>query len=155
MECTKSILMVWANLKCTVIRKLLAEVGHCSRRGKMALWIFTALGMTTNSPTHQAFYHSPVSLLSPKKSRSVQATCSLVPRSVRAMRIGFLTCHDSHDNENVKKQFVKISKTTILHVHHAFFFSFLCRHWTGKCLISRFYGGRKQAMAKFSFSFWT
>ena len=74
------------------------------------------------SPTYQAFYHSPVSLLSPKKSRSAQATCSLVPRSVRAMRIGFLTFHDGHDNENVKKQIVKISKTTTLHVHHAFLF---------------------------------
>ena len=48
-------------------------------------------------------------------------------------------------------------KTTTLHVHRAFC-TFLCRHCTTiawKCLISGFCEGRKQTMAKFSFSLWT
>ena len=75
------------------------------------------------------------------------------------MRKGFLTCHDGDDNENVKKQLVKIGKTTTLHVRHAFLYislpSLSLFDCDGKMLniISRFYGGRKQAMAKFSFSF--
>ena len=48
-ECIKSILMVWANLKCSVIRKQPVEVGQCFRRGEMALLISSALGMITNA----------------------------------------------------------------------------------------------------------
>ena len=36
-ECTKSILMVWVNLKCFVIRKQPVEVGRCFRRDRTAL----------------------------------------------------------------------------------------------------------------------
>ena len=43
-ECIKSILMVWANLKCSVISKLPVEVGQCFRGGEMALLIFSRLG---------------------------------------------------------------------------------------------------------------
>ena len=46
-ECIKSILMVWANLKCSVIRKQPVEVGQCFRRGEMALLISSALGIIT------------------------------------------------------------------------------------------------------------
>ena len=40
--------MVWANLKCSVIRKQPVEVGRCFRRGEMALLISSAFGMITN-----------------------------------------------------------------------------------------------------------
>ena len=115
-------------------------------------------------PTYQVFYHSPVSLLSPKKvkkSLSAEATCSLVPRSVRAMRIGFFfslswpswatTATTTRTSKSNSLRLAKQQFCTCI----TLFCTFLCRHWTGKCLISRFYGGRKQAMATFSFSFWT
>ena len=41
-----------------------------------------------------------------------------------AVIIGSLRNYDGDDNENGKKQQVYISKTTILHVHHAFFVRF-------------------------------
>ena len=47
-ECTKSILMVWENLKSSVIRKQPVEDGRCFRRDGMALWISSEAGMTTN-----------------------------------------------------------------------------------------------------------
>ena len=46
-ECIKPILVVWANLKCYVIRKQPVEVGRCSRTGEMALLITSTLGMIT------------------------------------------------------------------------------------------------------------
>ena len=36
---------------------------------------------------------------------------------------GSLRCHYGDGNENVKKQLVKISKTTTQHVHHAFYWA--------------------------------
>ena len=39
--------MVWANLKCSVIRRHPVEVGRCLRRGEMALLISSTLGMIT------------------------------------------------------------------------------------------------------------
>ena len=39
-----------------------------------------------------------------------------------AVIIGSLRNYDGDDNENRKKQQVYISKTTILHVHHAFLY---------------------------------
>ena len=36
--------------------------------------------------------------------------------------LGSLRCHYGDGNENVKKQLVKVSKTTTLHVHHAFLY---------------------------------
>ena len=52
---------------------------------------------------------------------------------------------------NVKKMIDLLSKTTRLHVHHAFFkFHYrYCMTTTYKCLISFFYGGQKQATPKF------
>ena len=47
-ERTKSILMVWANFKCFVIRKQTVEVGQCSKKDRTALLISTGDGMTTN-----------------------------------------------------------------------------------------------------------
>ena len=55
--------------------------------------------------------------------------------------LGSLRCHygDSDGNENVKKQLVKISTTT-LHVHHAFLYISLpsLHDYDVICLISRF-----------------
>ena len=61
--------------------------------------------------------------------------------------LGTLRCHDGDDSENVK--------TATLHVHLAFFVHFFTalRHYDGKMPNFTFYGGRKQATAKFSFSF--
>ena len=70
--------------------------------------------------------------------------------------IGILRCHDGDDNENVKNVIGWIGKTTTLHVQHAFFCTFLCRHCTTttwKCLISRFM--EERATTKFFFSLWT
>ena len=57
-------------------------------------------------------------------------------------------------NENVKKKIGLISKTTTLHVHHAFLYiSFLFLHdYDVKMPNFAFYGGRKQATTKFYFS---
>ena len=54
--------------------------------------------------------------------------------------IGSLRCHYGDGNENVKKQLVKISKTTTLHVHHAFLYISLpsLHDYDVICLISRF-----------------
>ena len=60
-----------------------------------------------------------------------------------------LTC------KNVKKTIGFIRKTTTLHVHHAFLYiSFLfLRDYDVKMPNFAFYGGPKQATAKFYFSF--
>ena len=54
--------------------------------------------------------------------------------------IGSLRCHYGDGNKNVKKLLVKISKTTPLHVHHAFFYISLpsLHDYDVNCLISRF-----------------
>ena len=63
---------------------------------------------------------------------------------------GTLRCHDAGDNENVKKAIGWISQTTFLYI------SLLSLHdYDGKMTNFRFYGGCKQATAKFSFSFST
>ena len=50
-----------------------------------------------------------------------------------------------------------LSKTTSLHVHHAFLYISLplLHDYDVKMPIFTFYGGRKQATTSFSFSFWT
>ena len=70
------------------------------------------------------------------------------------MKLGTLRCHEGDDNENVKKAIV-INKTTTLHVHLAFLYISLpsLRGYDGKMPNVTFYGGRKQATAKFSVSF--
>ena len=60
-------------------------------------------------------------------------------------------------NENVKKTIGFISKTTTLHVHHAFC-TFLCpflHDYDVKMPKVAFYGGRKQATTKFYLSYCT
>ena len=54
--------------------------------------------------------------------------------------LGSLRCPYGDGNENVKKQLVKISKTTTLHVHHAFLYISLpsLHDYDVNCLISRF-----------------
>ena len=71
--------------------------------------------------------------------------------------LGTLRWHNGEDNENVKQTMGWISKTTTLHVYHAFLnISLPSPHdYDGKMPNFTFYGGRKQATAKFSFSFWT
>ena len=67
-----------------------------------------------------------------------------------------LKIDEGDSNENVNKAIGLMNKRTPLHVQHTFFRRFLWRHCTNKewkCLISRFYRGRKQATTKFSFSF--
>ena len=54
---------------------------------------------------------------------------------------------DGDDNKNVNEATCYIGKTTTLHVHNAFLYISLPNF--------TFYGGRKQATAKFSFSIWT
>ena len=62
-----------------------------------------------------------------------------------------LRSNDADGNENVKKTIGLISKTTTLHVHHAFC-TFLCP-FLHDCDVKMpnfaFYGGRKQATTKF------
>ena len=79
------------------------------------------------------------------------------PWIAHCMKQGTLRCHDGNDNENVKKAIGRISKTTTLHVHLAFLYISLpsLRDYDGKMPNLKFYGGRKQATAKFSVSFWT
>ena len=71
--------------------------------------------------------------------------------------LGTLRSNDANGNESVKKTIGFISKTTTLHVHHAFFVHFFarfCTTTTWTCLFP-FYGVRKQATTKFCFSFYT
>ena len=80
------------------------------------------------------------------------------PEIAHCMKLGTLRCHDGDDNENVKKALLGwISKTTTLHVHFAFLFISLpsLRDYDEKMPKFTFYGGREQATAKFSVSFWT
>ena len=64
---------------------------------------------------------------------------------------------DGDDNKNVNEATCYIGKTTTLHLHNAFLYiSLLSLHdYDGKMPNFTFYGGRKQATAKFSFSIWT
>ena len=71
---------------------------------------------------------------------------------------GSLRCHDGNDNEIIKKAMDWIGTTTTVHVHHAFLYiSLPSLHdddWK-RPINFTFYGGRKQATTKFSFSLWT
>ena len=62
---------------------------------------------------------------------------------------------DGDGNGNVKTAIGLMSKTTTLHVHHAFLYIFLplLHDYDVKMPIFTFYGGRKQATTKLSFSF--
>ena len=75
--------------------------------------------------------------------------------SIREMSVGSFSNDDGDGNENVKEAVGLLSKTTSLHVHHAF----LCitlpllHNYNMKMHSFTFYGGRKQATTNFSFSF--
>ena len=91
---------------------------------------------------------------------SLVASSSLakIPRgSAAARKVGTLRYHEDDDNENVIKALGWIDKTTTLQVHHAFSYISLpsLHDYDGKMPNFTFYGGRKQATARFSFSSWT
>ena len=71
------------------------------------------------------------------------------------MSVGSFSNDDGDGNENVKKAIGLLSKTTTLHVHHAFLYISLplLHDYDVKMPSFTFYGGRKQATTKFSFSF--
>ena len=85
------------------------------------------------------------------------AKCRLFFSGQLKTTLGTKKCHDGDDNENVKKEIRWIGKTTTLHVQHAFLSISLpsLHDYDGKMPNFTFYGGRKQATAKFSFSFYT
>ena len=66
-----------------------------------------------------------------------------------------LNIPNGDDNENFKKAIGLISKTTILHVHHAFLHISLpsLHDYDVKLLKFTFYGGSKQTTTKFSLFF--
>ena len=68
---------------------------------------------------------------------------------------GTLRSNYAEGNENVKKSIGFISKTTTLHVHHAFLYISLpfLHDYDVKMPNFAFYGERKQATTKFNFSF--
>ena len=76
------------------------------------------------------------------------------------MLLGTLTSNEADGNENVKKKKknelgFKISETSTLHVHHAFFVHFfpIFHDYDVTMPNFAFYGGRKQATTTFYFSF--
>ena len=73
----------------------------------------------------------------------------------RILEIGTLRSNDADGNENVKKKtFALISKTTTSHVLTFLYISFLfLHHYYVKTPNFAIYGGLKQAMATFYFSF--
>ena len=75
--------------------------------------------------------------------------------SVREMSVGSLSNDNSDGNENVKKAIGLLSRTTSLHMHHTFLYisSPLLHDYNMKMPSFTFYGGRKEATTKFSFSF--
>ena len=71
------------------------------------------------------------------------------------MSIGSFSNDDGDGNENVEKAISLLSKTTSLHVPHAFLYISLplLHDYDVKMPSFTFYGGRKQATTNFSFSF--
>ena len=70
-----------------------------------------------------------------------------------SLRLGSFSNDDCDGNEDLKKAIGMMSKTTTLHVHHAFLYSSLLPlyDYDVKMLDSKLYGGRKQGMANFYF----
>ena len=104
---------------------------------------------TTHDPRHLATLLFIFLFSFPPETPHTQARYTL---------LGTLRWHDGENkNENVKQAMGWISKTTTLHVHDAYLYiSLQIMHDNdGKMPDFTFYGGRKQATAKFSFSFWT
>ena len=76
--------------------------------------------------------------------------------SFREMSVASFSNDDGDGNENVKKAIGLLSKTTSLHVHHAFLYislPLLDDYADVKMPSFTFYGGRKQSKTNFSFSF--
>ena len=75
--------------------------------------------------------------------------------SPRGQLTGSFSNNDGDDNENAKKAISLSSKTTTLHVHHAFLYISLpsLHDYDVKMPDSNLYGGRKQAATSFSFAF--
>ena len=71
--------------------------------------------------------------------------------------VGSFRNDDGDGSENVKKEIGLISKTTTLHVHHAFLYISLppLHDYGVKLPNFTFYGGRKQAKTSFFSSFKT
>ena len=71
------------------------------------------------------------------------------------MVLGSFSNDGGDGNKNVKSAIGLLSKTTALHVHHAFLYISLplLHDYDVKMPNFTFYGGRKQATTKFSFSF--
>ena len=70
------------------------------------------------------------------------------------MSVANFSNDDGDSNENVKKAIGLLSKTTSLHVHHAFLYISLplLHDYDVKMPSFTFYGGRKQATINFSLS---
>ena len=68
-----------------------------------------------------------------------------------------LRCHDSDENENIKKAIGWIGKTTRVRMHHAFLYISLpsLHDYDRKMPNFTRYGGHTQTTFKFSFSFYT
>ena len=68
--------------------------------------------------------------------------------------LGSFSNDDGDGNQNVKKAIGLLSKTTTLHVHHAFWFISLpsLHDYDVKMPNCKFYGGRKQATTNLFFS---
>ena len=73
--------------------------------------------------------------------------------SVREMSVGSFSNDNDDGNKNVKKEIGLLSNTTSLHVHHTFFSLPLLHNYDVKMPSFTFYGGPKQVMTYFSFSF--
>ena len=71
------------------------------------------------------------------------------------MSIGSFSNDDGDGNENIETAIGLLSKATSLHVPHAFLYISLplLHDYDVKMPSFTFYGGRKQATTKFSFSF--
>ena len=69
--------------------------------------------------------------------------------------LGSLSNDDGDGKEDVKKATGLLNETSSLHVHHAFLYISLplLHDYDVKMPNFTFYGGRKQATGKFSFSF--
>ena len=70
-----------------------------------------------------------------------------------SLRLGSFSNDDCDGNEDLKKAIGMMSKTTTVHVHHAFLYSSLLSlyDYDVKMLDSKLYGGPKQGMANFYF----
>ena len=78
-------------------------------------------------------------------------SCRFEKKSKRSFSDG-----DGDGDENVKTAISLLSKTTSLYLHHAFFLYIslpVLHDYDVKMRNFTFYGGRKQATMKFSFSF--